>query len=95
MQKWRKSLTWTIEWDKRAVKELKKLDKLAGAEIIQYLNMHVLGAKNPKRVGKPLKGSKAGLWHYRVGNYRIICHFENKRCVVLVLRVAHRQSVYK
>jgi mRNA interferase RelE/StbE len=88
-------LAWTIEWDKRAVKELKKLAPQAKRDIITYLNQHVLGAENPKQVGKPLKGNKAGLWRYRVGNYRVICHFEDEHCVVLVLRVAHRQSVYK
>lgn len=92
---WRKNLAWTIEWDKRAVKELKKLKPQAKRDIIDYLNMHVSGAKNPKKVGKPLKGEMAGLWRYRIGNYRVICHFEDKRCVVLVLRVAHRQSAYQ
>ena len=88
-------MAWTIEWDKRAFKELKKLNQHAKREIINYLNTHVTGAKNPKKVGKPLKGDKVGLWRYRVGNYRIVCHFEDKHCIVLILRVAHRQSVYK
>lgn len=87
-------MAWTIEWDKRAVKELKKLSQQAKRDIVDYLNQHVHGAKNPKLTGKPLKGDKAGLWRYRVGKYRVICHFEDKRCVVLVLRVSHRQSVY-
>jgi mRNA interferase RelE/StbE len=88
-------LSWIIEWDKRAVKELKKLSPQAKRDIINYLNQHILDTKNPKRIGKPLKGNKFGLWRYRVGDYRIICHLEDERCVVLILRIAHRQSVYK
>lgn len=92
---WRKPLAWTIEWDKRAFKELKKLNQRIQCAIINYLNMHVAEADHPRKVGKPLKGNKSGLWRYRVGNYRIICYFEEAHCVVLILRVAHRQSIYK
>ena len=50
---------------------------------------------DPKRLGKPLHGDKAGLWRYRVGSYRLICHMENKTRTVLVLRVGHRRDIYE
>jgi mRNA interferase RelE/StbE len=37
----------------------------------------------------------AGLWRYRVGQYRLICRFENDRFVVLVIKVGHRREVYE
>jgi mRNA interferase RelE/StbE len=37
----------------------------------------------------------AGLWRYRVGDYRLICRFEENRLVVLVLQVGHRRDVYE
>jgi mRNA interferase RelE/StbE len=37
----------------------------------------------------------AGLWRYRVGDYRLICRLEENRLVVLVLQVGHRREVYE
>jgi mRNA interferase RelE/StbE len=36
----------------------------------------------------------AGLWRYRVGDYRLVCRFEENRLVVLVLKIGHRREVY-
>lgn len=88
-------MIWTIEWDERAVKELKKLDKQAQKDIIQYLKSRIATEESPRRFGKPLIGNKAGLWRYRVKHYRIICNIEDERLVVLVLRTSHRKDAYK
>ena len=37
----------------------------------------------------------AGLWRYRIGDYRLICRIEEHRLVVLVLKVGHRREVYE
>ena len=37
----------------------------------------------------------AGLWRYRIGDYRLICRIEERRLVVLVLQVGHRREVYE
>jgi mRNA interferase RelE/StbE len=34
-------------------------------------------------------------WHYRAGDYRLICSIENTVLTVIVLRVKHRKDVYK
>ena len=88
-------MAWKIKWDHRALKELKKLGKKAQQDILRYLHERIATSSSPKRFGKALTANKAGLWRYRVGQYRIVCHFQDEHCVVLVLRVAHRQSVYK
>jgi mRNA interferase RelE/StbE len=41
-----------------------------------------------------LTGEYAGLWRYRISDYRLIVTFEDDRLVVLVLRVVHRREVY-
>jgi mRNA interferase RelE/StbE len=91
---WSVSLVWTIEWDERAVKELKKLDRQAQKEIIQYLKSRIATEESPRRFGKALLGNKAGLWRYRVNDYRIICQIEDNALVVLVLKASHRKEVY-
>ena len=85
---------WVIEWDERAVKELKKLDKQAQKDIIQYLKTRIATEESPRRFGKALIGDKAGLWRYRVKDYRIICNIEDDNLVVLVVRTSHRKNVY-
>lgn len=39
----------------------------------------------------------AGLWRYRVGDYRIVVSIQDDKVLVLVLvvRIAHRKDVYE
>ena len=85
---------WKIEWDSKALKEAKKLDRDARKKIIEYLEKRVLASQNPYQFGKPLKGNKAGIWRYRVGNYRILCQIEDRALIVLVIAVGHRKDIY-
>jgi mRNA interferase RelE/StbE len=36
----------------------------------------------------------AGLWRYRVGDYRVLCSIEEEKLTVLVVEIAHRSVVY-
>lgn len=85
---------WKIEWEKKALKDVKKLDKTARKRIVSYLEERVLAKQNPYQLGKLLQGTKLGLWRYRVGNYRIICQIKDKELIVLVLAVGHRKDIY-
>jgi len=42
-----------------------------------------------------LRHELQGLWRYRIGDYRAICHIENDHLVVLVLALGHRRQVYQ
>jgi mRNA interferase RelE/StbE len=87
-------LTWNVEWDERARKELRRLDPSAQREILRYLRERVDGADDPRRYGRALRGARHGLWRYRIGAYRLICKIEDDRLVVLVLAVGHRKDIY-
>ena len=87
-------MNWTIEYDPRAVQDLKKLDRSVQREIVDYMETRIATADAPRRFGKPLRGSKFGLWRYRVRDYRIVCELQNQRLVVLVVAVGHRSTVY-
>jgi mRNA interferase RelE/StbE len=86
---------WQVEWDERALKELKKIDRQAQKDIIEYLKKRIATEESPRRFGKALVGSKAGLWRYRINDYRLICNIEDDCLVVLVLRASHRKNVYE
>ena len=92
---WRTTLTWKVEWDDRARKELRKLDSPIQKEILNYLRVRIAESKNPRLFGQSLSGNKAGLWRYRVGNYRLICRLEDRACIVFVVGVGHRREVYE
>lgn len=88
-------MAWKIEWDEQAFKDLQQLDRQAQRNILRYLSERIEGSDNPRRLGKPLKGDKAGIWRYRVGDYRLLCHLEDEVLVVLVVAVGHRREIYR
>lgn len=87
-------MTWVIEWDDRARKELRKLDKKLQNDILKYLRERIVVAADPRRFGKPLSYDKHGLWRYRVQDARIICRIEDDELFILVVRVGNRKLVY-
>lgn len=78
-------MSWTVEFQEQALKDLKRLDKMAQKQILHYLSTRIEGSENPRQFGRSLAGNKKGLWRYRIGNYRVICSLEDKSCIVLVL----------
>ena len=87
-------MAWTIEYDEEAVRDLKKLDRRAQREILDYMGQRIGRAEDPRSFGKPLRHSKFGLWRYRVRDYRIICQLQHAKLIVLVVGVGHRSTVY-
>jgi mRNA interferase RelE/StbE len=88
-------LPWTIEFDRRALRDLQQLDHAAQRRILAYLEQRVVSAASPRDLGEALTSTFAGLWRYRVGDYRVICRLEDARLVVLVVRIGHRRDVYE
>ena len=54
---------------KASKKQLKKLDSSISKRILDYLEQLEL-IDNPRSRGKALTSNLAGLWRYRVGDYR-------------------------
>ena len=88
-------MSWVYRFDGRALKELKKLDRQAQTQIIACLDERVAVNEDPRRFGKPLKANLAGLWRYRVGNYRILCQITDAELLVLVVAVGNRKNIYE
>lgn len=87
-------MNWVYRFDDRALKELRKLGKNAQRDIIAYLDDRIAGEGDPRRFGKGLKADLAGLWRYRVGDYRVLCQIRDGELLVLVVAVGHRRDVY-
>jgi mRNA interferase RelE/StbE len=88
-------MAWTVEFDPQAEKELDRLDSKQAKRILKYLFERIAADEDPRRFGDPLRSNLAGLWKYRVGDYRIICEIQDEVLLVLVVRVGHRRKVYK
>ncbi len=88
-------MAWKVEIADVAESQLMRLDTPVRNRILNYLHDRIEGCKNPRHFGEPLKANKAGLWRYRVGDFRIICEIQDKRLVVLAIAIGHRREVYK
>jgi len=87
-------LAWTVEVSDYAEKQLRKLDKPIQKRLLDWLEDRIEGCKNPRHFGEPLRGEMAGLWRYRIGDYRVICEIQDKQLVVLALAIGHRREIY-
>ncbi len=89
-------MVWKIEFDPAAIKELRKLDPPTARRIISFLRERIAILDDPCSIGQALSGGKLGdFWKYRVGDWRIITNIEDKRLLILVLRVGNRREIYK
>jgi mRNA interferase RelE/StbE len=79
-----------VHYKDKAYKDLKQIDKPIRQVIMDKVTLNL--SKIPPD-GKPLTGDLAGLYSYRVGDYRVI--YEKMQEGVLVLRVGHRREIYK
>lgn len=88
-------MAWRIEFQRTAERQIKKLDVPTRKRILQFFRERVLASKNPRILGKALKGDQGELWRYRIGDYRAICKIEDDKLIVLVLEVGHRREIYR
>lgn len=74
--------------------DLKKLDGSAVKLILKYIKK-LENSENPKAYGKELSGNMAGLYRFRVSDYRIVAKFINNTFIIQGLGVGHRKNIYK
>ena len=83
----------TLDLSNKAQKQFKKLDSVTKRRLEKFFD-EIETLENPRSRGKALVGNLAGLWRYRVGDYRLICHINDDELVILCLEIAHRSKVY-
>lgn len=82
-------MIYEIIFSDKALRQLKKLEKNIQIRIIAVLERIRIRpeAYVSKLVGEP--GYKL-----RVGDYRVIMDIDNKKLIILVLKVGHRKNIY-
>lgn len=74
-------------------KDFAKLDNSVKILILKYLKK-LENSENPIVYGKELRGNFAGLYRFRVNNYRIITKIENNNLIIYALAVGKRSTIY-
>ena len=70
-----------------------QLPEAVAAAVIEFLATALV--REPRRVGKPLRGDLAGIWSARRGTYRILYRVREDPREVIVLRIEHRRDAYR
>jgi mRNA interferase RelE/StbE len=86
---------WDYRIEEDAKGQLRDLGPSAAKEILHYLATRVKGAADPRAAGKALRSGLKGLWRYRVRDRCILCRLDNGVCIVIVIKVDHRSTVYE
>lgn len=76
-----------------ASRELERLDKPVARRIAERINW--LAAKLDDIKPEPYKGDLAGLYKFRVGDYRVIYQILQEEQVIVIHQVGHRSEIYQ
>jgi mRNA interferase RelE/StbE len=87
-------MAYTINWSPKAAVEYARLDNSVKNQIDKFLEK-LNKRDDPQSMGKPLLGNMAGLWRYRVGDYRIVTEIKGSELIILIVSIKHRSVVYK
>lgn len=85
-------MAYRIEFASNADKQFRALEKSTQLRLARRIN---LLANEPRPQGiKKLTGEE-DLYRIRVGDYRIVYQIQDKKLLVLIVRVGHRSEVYR
>lgn len=89
-------MSWVVEFDPAAARELRKLDPQVAKRIVAFLRERLAPLDDPRSIGEPLRGDKLGeYWKYRLGDYRVVSRIVDRRLLIVVVRIGHRREVYR
>jgi len=86
---------YKVEFSESALKNLKKLDRQTVRVIKNWVIKNLVDCDDPRQHGKPLKGNLAGIWRYRVGDYRLFANIHENIVTIEIFEVEHRSKIYK
>lgn len=74
-----------------SLREYKKLPKNIRERIDNAIENRLKVA--PDKYGEPLKYGLEGYWKIRIGDYRLVFRFYQKK--LIIVKIAHRKEIYK
>lgn len=88
-------MNYDVVYEKKALKQLSKLDKGQQRMIMAWINKNLVQTDNPRQQGKALKGELKEYWRYRVGNYRLLADIHDEAIEIIIIQIGHRKDIYK
>lgn len=89
-------MAWTIEYAQSSRKPMERLDPMVRRRIREFLSVRIAMLDDLRQLGEALQGTRyAGIWRYRVGDYRILVDIRDEVVTVIVVGVGHRGEVYR
>ena len=85
---------WSIIFDHTAEKQFAKLEKSVQTRILHFFE-RVIKSQNPKDKALQMTGNHKDFYRYRIGDYRVICRFEDDELLILAVKIGHRKEVYQ
>ena len=83
-------MSFKVVYTRSAVKDIKKLDKVAKKQIKKRIELY---SKRPLFHSRKLTDVRIGGYRWRVGSYRVV--FDIKGKTIVVLRAGHRREIYR
>ncbi|MEY8016334.1 type II toxin-antitoxin system RelE family toxin [Mycobacterium servetii] len=84
---------YTVRFTGTARRDLHKMPPRVLAAAIEFAFGDL--AREPRRVGKPLRRELTGLYSARRGPYRLLYRIDEEHSLVLIQRVDHRADIYR
>lgn len=89
-------MAWTIEYAQSSRKPMERLDPMVRRRIREFLSVRIAMLDDLRQLGEALQGTRyAGIWRYRVGDYRVLVDIRDEVVTVIVVGVGHRGEVYR
>jgi mRNA interferase RelE/StbE len=86
-------VAYTVRFTATARRDLHRLPPRVLSAVIEFVFGDL--AREPRRVGKPLRRELAGMYSARRGPYRVLYRIDDDDSLVLIQRVDHRADVYR
>ena len=86
-------MAYTVRFTATARRDLHRLPPRVLSAVIEFVFGDL--AREPRRVGKPLRRELAGMYSARRGPYRVLYRVDDDDCLVFIQRVDHRADVHR
>jgi mRNA interferase RelE/StbE len=84
--------TYQLEFSRKADKQLENLDRELQLQIATAIDVL---RDEPRPFGsRKLKGAK-DLYRLRIRDYRVVYQIQDKKLLVLIVKIKHRREVYR
>ena len=84
---------YAVELSREAERFLNRCDATTARKLVRCFESLERNPRSGSNI-KPLKGSLAGAYRYRVGDYRVVYTIDDNGVKVFVITIAHRRDVY-